>query len=145
MPNEIALPVQTFVKHFTDAWADPTPERLLTLVHADVELVQPLSRKVVGHVQVARWLSRTFAIVPDLRGEVLSWAYRDDVLFIEVRLRATIGRRTVEWIAVDRITLDGDKVRRRVAHFDPTPLILPIVLSPRTLLRAGSATLNIRL
>lgn len=134
MPNDIIASVETFVKRFADSWADPTPERLISLVHTDAELIQPFSRNVIGHTKIAQWLSRTFAIVPDLRGEVLSWAYHDDVLFIELRLHGTIGRRSVEWIAVDRITLDGDKVRRRVAHFDPIPLILPIAMSPRTLL-----------
>ncbi|MEV0248394.1 nuclear transport factor 2 family protein [Nocardia sp. NPDC050712] len=136
MSNDITASAEAFVTRFADAWAEPTPERLIALVHPDVELIQPFSRNLVGHAQVARWLSRTFAIVPDLRGEVLSWADRDEVLFIEVRLHAVIGRRNVEWVAVDRITLDGDRVRRRVAHFDPVPLIVPIAMSPRTLLRA---------
>ncbi|MFB8005057.1 nuclear transport factor 2 family protein [Nocardia sp. NPDC056000] len=135
MSNDTLVSVETFVKRFADAWADPTFERLIALVHTDAELIQPFSRNVIGHKKIDRWLKRTFAIIPDLRGEVISWAYRGDVLFIELRLYGTIGRRPVEWISVDRITLDGDRVRRRHANFDPTPLILPLAMSPRTLAR----------
>lgn len=135
MSNDIIVSVEMFVKRFADAWADPTSERLMALVHADAELVQPFSRNIIGHVKIGRWLNRTFAIIPDLRGEVLSWAYRGDVLFIEVRLHGTIGRRPVECVSIDRITLNEGKILRRVAHFDPAPLLWPIAMNPRTVLR----------
>jgi hypothetical protein len=115
---------EDFVQRFTEAWADPSPERLNALLHPDVRLEQPLDGVVVGHEAAGELWSRLFAAIPDLRGEVLSWAGRGDHLFIELKLSGTLGGRPLEWVTSDRIRLEDGLVAERVAYFDPLPLIL---------------------
>lgn len=119
-----------FVQRFTDAWADPTAERLSALAHPEVRLVQPLEPDVVGAAAVDAMWERNFALMPDLSGEVLRWAERDGFLVIELRLSGTLGRRRVEWVTSDHIELEDGLVKKRVAHFDPSPIVLALLRSP---------------
>jgi hypothetical protein len=128
-----AAEAEGFVRRFGEVWAAPSPERLNTLVHPDVVFVQPIEREVHGHAEAAAFWRRLFRLVPDLRGEVVSWAHRGGVVFIELRMSGTLGGRPIGWTTVDRIRLDAGKVRHRTANFDPLPLIGAIALRPRAL------------
>lgn len=120
-----------FVEQFEAAWADPSAERLGALCHPDGRLVQPLEREIRGPDATEAMWRRTFALMPDLRGEVLDWAERDGFLAISIRLRGTLGRRRVEWISSDHIRLEDGLVKERIAYFDPLPLVGAVLRSPR--------------
>ena len=130
-----------FVGRFAAAWADPSPERLLELAHPDVVLVQPGMPRVEGTERARRSWNRLFALWPDLRAEVDRWSETGDYVFIDFRLRATVGRRPFEWPAVDRILLDDGLVRERASYFDPLPLMLESLKRPSRL----AATLRLML
>ena len=112
---------EAFVERFAAVWADPSPERLDTLLEDDVTLVQPLARTMRGRAQAMAMWRRLFRMSPDLRGEVLDWsAISGDELFIRIRLGGTLLRRRAEWVAVDRIQLGASgRVRERISYFDP--------------------------
>lgn len=120
-----------FVERFASAWADPSPERLNALLHPDVRLVQPLEGDVRGLAATGAMWRRTFAAIPDLRGEVLDWAERDGFLVVSIRLHGTLGGRPVEWVSSDHIRLEDGLVRERVAHFDPLPIVAAALTRPR--------------
>ncbi|HEX4357524.1 MAG TPA: nuclear transport factor 2 family protein [Pseudonocardia sp.] len=124
---------ERFVRRFGEVWAAPSPERLNSLVHPDAVFVQPIEREVHGHAEAAAFWRRLFRLVPDLRGEIVSWGHRGAVVYIEVRLTGTLGGRPIEWTSLDRIQLDAGKVRHRGANFDPLPLIGAIALRPKAL------------
>jgi hypothetical protein len=124
---------ERFVQRFGEVWAEPSPELLNTLVHSDVVFVQPIEPDVHGHAEAAAFWRRLFRLVPDLRGEVVSWAHRGGVVYIELRMFGTLGGRPIAWTTVDRIHLDAGKVRHRTANFDPLPLITAIALRPKAL------------
>jgi hypothetical protein len=119
------------VERFAAAWADPSPERLNELLHPDVRLVQPLEGEVRGHSATTAMWHRTFGLIPDLRGEVVDWAERDEFLVIAIRLRGTLGGRPVEWVSSDHVKLEGGLVRERIAHFDPLPIAVALMRAPR--------------
>jgi len=136
-----------FVRRFQETWAAPTPERLNELVHADIEFIQPMQPPVHGHAEAAAFWRHLLSMIPDLTGEVVSWAARGGVVFIELRMRGTLGGGPVEWVTLDRISLEDGKVRRRIAYFDPLPLMRTIVVRPRALaawLRANARRLTRR-
>jgi hypothetical protein len=133
-----------FVGRFAEVWAQPSPERLNRLVHSDVEFIQPMRPTVKGHDEAADFWRHVFSMIPDLTGEVLGWAERDGILFIELRMSGTLGGHPVEWVTVDRIRLEDGRVRQRIAYFNPLPLVRTIALRPRALqawLRANVARL----
>jgi hypothetical protein len=120
------------VQLFAAGWRTPEPHAWDDLLASDVELRQPLLRAGRGlsfwHIE----MSRLLAFIPDLHGEVLSWAGRGDTLFIELELRGTAGGKPVSLHVVDRLTLaDTATVVRRDSFFDPMPLAATLARRPR--------------
>ena len=124
-----------FVKRFTEAWADPSPDRLNALLHPDGRLLQPIEPEIRGHAEAARAWRRLFYLLPDCRAEVLSWSGDDGLVFIQGRLGGTLAGRRVEWTFVDRIRLEDGLVTERIAYFDPLPVMGQILRRPQGLLR----------
>jgi hypothetical protein len=65
--------------------------------------------------------------LPELRGYVDRWCGHGDLVFIEFRLRARLGRDVIEWPIVNRLILRDGKAIERVTYFDPLA-ILPTLL-----------------
>jgi ketosteroid isomerase-like protein len=124
-----------FAERFASFWAKPDLDDLGAILTDDVRLVQPLSRTTVGLAAARESFRRLFREFPDLRGEVDRWRGGGDCLFIEFRLRASIGSRPFEWPAVDRFTLRADKACERVSYFDGIPLAMALAWRPLTALR----------
>ena len=109
-------------------------EHVLPRMDPQVVLDQPLGGELRGHAGVRALFEPLFRAIPDLRGEVVRWGRTDDGVLIELTLRGTLGGRPLEWTVVDRIVLrDGIIVARR-SYFDPLPLALPLLRSPRVAL-----------
>lgn len=124
--------LEAFVARFSAYWAAPATGRLRELLADDVRLVQPLSRPASGLDAATRWFASTLRAIPDLRGEVDRWSGRGELLFIELRLSGTIGRRWIEWPVVDRFQIGADgRARERTSYFDPLPLLTAGLRSPR--------------
>ena len=119
-----------FVGRFAEAWAEPTPERLLALLHPDVRLVAPLMATTVGHEEARREFSRLLELVPDVHGTVERWAGEGELVFIEFVLAGTLGRRPIDWRLVDRFRLEGGLGIERISYFDPLPLMVAIARTP---------------
>jgi SnoaL-like protein len=120
------------VQLFAAGWQTPGPHAWDDLLAADVELRQPMLRAGRGRSVWHEEIRRLLAFMPDLHGEVLSWAARGDTLFIDVELRGTAGGKPVSLHAVDRLTLaDTATVVRRDSFFDPMPLAATLARRPR--------------
>lgn len=121
-----------FVRRFADAWAAPTVDALVALTHPDATFVQPLHSIARGHDGLTNVLDELLSTVPDLRGEVVSWAAADDeTVFVEVRLTGTFGRKPIEWVTVDKIVLRDDLIVSRTANFDGLCLLGTLARRPR--------------
>jgi hypothetical protein len=121
-----------FVRRFAEAWAEPTVEGLVALTHADATFVQPLAATVRGHEGLANVLDELLSTIPDLRGELVSWAPADDTtVFVELRLHGTFGRKPIEWVSVDKIVLRDGLIVERTANFDGLRLLGALARRPR--------------
>jgi hypothetical protein len=83
--------VEDFVKRFAEFWADPSPEKMGTLLTEDVVLIQELSAPMRGIAAAQAEFGKLFSWLPDLRATVDGWGVNGSALFIEFRLSATIG------------------------------------------------------
>jgi len=121
-----------FVRRFAEAWAEPTVEGLLALTHPDATFVQPLAAPAYGHERLSNVLDELLSTIPDLRGELLSWAPADDqTVFVELRLHGTFGRKPIEWVTVDKIVLRDGLIAARTANFDGLRLLGALARRPR--------------
>lgn len=119
-----------FVRRFAAFWAAPDPGKLDGLLTDDVRLVQPLSPPTHGIDEARGAFRRLLGALPELRATVDRWSGDDQHVFIEFRLRAPVGGSALEWAAVDRFTLRGDKASERVSYFDPLPLMGTLLWHP---------------
>src|SRR4051794_37976757 len=120
-----------FVDRFAAGWRDPSPEAFMPLLHEDIRMIQPLMPDQIGHEGLRRFLRGTFALFPGLRGEVLRWGGHGDDLFIELRMRGTLGGRPIAWNVIDRFRLRDGKATERETTFDPAPLAWAVLTRPK--------------
>lgn len=146
MATQQASPAEELVAWFTEGWRNPTYEsfcrHIVPRLAPDARMVQPLVRPHKGHDAFCRNIATLFAAMPDAHARVLDWRGDERTVFIEFHLMGTVGGRPVRLHACDRFSLDGDLVTERHSFFDPAPLILAVLRSPRALL--GMATMRRR-
>lgn len=128
MDDCVAAP-PSIVQRFTEVWAKPTADALVTLVTDDVRLIQPARAPIVGREAARRDFARLLRWQPALHGIVDDWAAREHV-YIVLRLCFVLGGREHQVRTVDRITLRDDLIAERVATFDSLAFALAILRRP---------------
>ena len=122
-----------WVATFVDLWSAPAQKahRFTDVLDPNVRLIAPGVPTTTGHDAARRTFERLFKALPDMRGDVIRWSAEGDTLFIEMTFTATIGRRKVTWANVDRFLFANGAAVERTAYFDPTPVRLALLTSPR--------------
>ncbi len=129
---------EAWVEMFAEGWANPVDtdtfcDHFDPWLQPEVRMIQPSMRPIVGKEDFREEFARPlFGLVPDLHGIVESSAASGDIVYIELRLEGTIGRRRFTMQTCDRITLRDGKASERFAYLDATPLIKAVALSPRS-------------
>jgi ketosteroid isomerase-like protein len=129
---------QAWVEMFAAGWANPVDadtfaDHFEPHFQPDVRMIQPSMRPIVGKQRFREEFARPlFDLVPDLHGTVENWAADGDVIYIELRLEGTIGRRRFTMHTCDRIKLRDGKAVERVAYLDASPLLKAVALTPRS-------------
>jgi ketosteroid isomerase-like protein len=135
---EQAEAAETWVAAFAEGWANPVDtdnfcDHFDPWLEDDVRMVQPSLRPTVGRRAFREQFARPlFTLVPDLHGTVVGWAASGDLVYIELRLEGTVGRRPFTMHTCDRIKLRDGKAVERIAYLDPAPLLKAVGVSPRT-------------
>lgn len=124
-----------FVDFFAEGWRKGAGPQFFdhfeSRIHPDVLMTQPLAPPVRGAATFRPLFEPLFRAIPDLRGEVRSWGETDTGALIELHLSGHLGGRPVAWTTVDRIVLEGGKIKERHAYFDPAPLLKAMLLRPQ--------------
>lgn len=151
-PAQPLSPAQ-WVEQFEVGWrAEHGPEafadHFCRLLSPDVRLVGPQLPPLRGHEEFRdSFVKPTFALIPDLRGEVERWAANEQTIYIELTLRGTIGRRKIAFRACDRLSMRDGIANERESYFDPGPLLGAVLRSPSVwprFLRIQLATISRR-
>jgi len=127
-----------WVAMFAEGWADPKDpdsfcDHFEPWFQPEIRMIQPSVRPVVGKDAFRDQFARPlFDLVPDLHGTVENWAAAGDVIYIELRLEGTIGKRAFTLHSCDRITLRDGKAVERFAYLDAAPLVKAVARSPRS-------------
>lgn len=118
-----------FAQRFADAWAHPTPDGLVALLHDDVVLRQPHLPPIRGKAAAHREMRRLLHWLPELHGIVDRASGDDQVLYIEWRMkRSRSSHDTIP--AVDRFFLRDGLGAERVVYFDQLRLIRQVLAHP---------------
>lgn len=136
-PARIENPEQ-WVELFTAAFATGSftdVAALRRVVHPDYYAVQPQTPDARGPDGFLDLFTRVYALIPDLRGEVLHANVFDGGVYIEVRLSGTLGGKPVSWEACDRFRFADGLVIGRTTYLDPLPLFSAVARRPRAWVR----------
>ena len=124
------------VEQFRAGWDRPEPHAWDVFADDSMQFVQPMLRDVDGPAAWWGEASRTLALLPDLRADVIRWAGVEESLFIHLRFSATLAGRPLSWEAVDllRLTPEATAVFRG-SFFDSLPVAGALIRRPRVWLR----------
>jgi hypothetical protein len=128
----------TWVGMFAEGWWDPKDadsfcDHFDPWFQPEIRMIQPSVRPIVGKAAFREDFARPlFELVPDLHGTVENWAAAGDVIYIELRLEGSIGRRQFTMHTCDRIKLRDGKAVERYAYLHAAPLLRAVALSPRS-------------
>jgi ketosteroid isomerase-like protein len=129
-----------FVERFVAGWEQPKPDGFVAyfreLSHPEVEASQPLLPTVRGIEAYMRSFRDVFALMPDFHPEVVTSAVSGDTVLIVSRVTATLGGRRIGFDVCDRFQLRDGLIYRRHAYFDPTPIVIGLLLRPWLLPKA---------
>ncbi|CAO5184074.1 SnoaL-like domain-containing protein [Frankia sp. AiPs1] len=131
-PTRVEGP-QHWVELFREAFGGgsyASVARLHRLTHPDYRAVQPQTPDAIGPEGLLDLFSRLYALIPDLRGEVLTANVFAGGVYIEVRLSGTLGGRPITWDACDRFWFADGLAVGRVTYLDPTSLFSAVVRRP---------------
>lgn len=126
---------ERFVTRFADFWRHPSAQGLPDLLHPDVVLVQPLAPRTVGLEAAQAQFHRFCCALPGLTAAVDHWSGDTDIVFIEFRLRVSLGRDVLEWPNVNRLRLRDGKGIERITYFDPLAVLPTLLRHPSIALR----------
>ncbi len=122
---------QRVLAAFANGWATPDPHAWDSLMSENIVLNQPLLQPGTTRKTWHDEAQRLVTLLPDIRGTVVSWAGHEDLMFIELRLTATLGGKPLDFRAVDKLWLTPiGTVLRRDSFFDSAPLIQAVVRRP---------------
>ncbi len=116
---------------FARGWDTPDPYAWDNLMAENVELNQPLLQPGTTRKTWHDEAQRLVTLLPDIRGVVVDWAGHEDIMFIELRLSATLGGKPLGFRAVDKLWLTPTgTVLRRDSYFDSGPLMHAVLRRP---------------
>jgi hypothetical protein len=116
---------------FAMGWDVPEPRAWDNLMAENIELNQPLLQPGTTRRTWHDEAQRLVTLLPDIRGEVVSWAGHEEHMFIELRLTATLGGKPLVFRAVDKLCLTSTgTVLRRDSFFDSAPLMQAVLRRP---------------
>jgi ketosteroid isomerase-like protein len=121
-PVDAATDAATFVAAYVRVRQGQDSRALGELWHPDGVLRHPtLSRPVKGS-RLAAYDDYTKKRLPGLTWELLDWAARGAVLYLEWRCRARSGSGALVFDGVDRIVLRGGRIIEEIVYCDTHPL-----------------------
>ncbi|TCR67901.1 nuclear transport factor 2 family protein [Rhizobium sp. BK376] len=116
-PSQLAA-AEAVVARFAERWARPDADALRDLMHPDTQNLIPPMTEPGDREAVVEHFRRVFAMLPDLRLEVLRWAPTGDAVLVEWRAYATVAGVLLDWTGVDRFNIRGDAMYEARVYWD---------------------------
>ena len=114
---------ERFMERLIPWWLKIDPATVREFFHPDGRIRWlPNIRRPITPAQLQRVFERITQALPDIRIECRHWAARGDIVFAEVRIGATLAGQPLEWGAIDRFRLRGERAIEQVAYLDVEPL-----------------------
>ena len=119
---------ERFLARFSAFGADPSPDGYEDLFDpVEGEVLHPGMGEPLHRDQVRAYMATYLKTIPGFRFEVLRWAERDGVVFVEAANEGKPGGELLRWASVYRIVLRGDRVLSGRAFADRIPILAALL------------------
>jgi ketosteroid isomerase-like protein len=116
-PAELAH-AESWVARFAANWANPDPDGLRDLMHADTQNLIPPMAEPGDREGVVAHFSGVLQMIPDFKLAIIRWAAVADTVMIEWQGTATVAGKPLAWRGVDRISLRDGKTYEGQVYWD---------------------------
>ncbi len=123
LPGPVPAPnpdAEQFMRGYSSLWRSADPALIDTVYHPAWRGRSPTigPDAVIERNDLYAYCKRTKTMLPDCRLEVVRWAARAEIVFIEWFVEGTLGGERIRWEGIDRQTLFGHQSIDGVSYFD---------------------------
>lgn len=119
---------ERFMQHYLEVWPSFDADLLEEAKAVDPEATIHHSgmERPIKAAEEPDYVRAIKALMPDIRLEVANWAARDDVVFVEYEMSATLAGRPLNWTGIGRFKLRGERTVDAIGRWDNLELLAQI-------------------
>ncbi|MDB5984963.1 MAG: nuclear transport factor 2 family protein [Nevskia sp.] len=121
---------QVFFDRFADAWKIPTAERIVSVLHEDAVLYQPMAAPLHGRAAGQANFSALLQALPGFNIDIKRWSGSAGVVFIEFQMVIPARSDELRVDTIDRFLLRGEYAYERRTYFNPAALLAALAVRP---------------
>ena len=123
MKSNVSPEAERFIERVIPWWQRIEPATVQQFFHPEARIRWlPNIRRPITPEQLRGVFERITQALPDVRVDCLLWAARENIVFAELRITASVAGEPLEWGSLDRFTLRGERAIEQVAYLDLEPL-----------------------
>ena len=114
--------VDRFMQVYEEIWPSFDADRLekFEMVHPEATIDHSGMEKPIRGDEEPDYVRGIKALLPDISLEMKNWAAREDVIFVEYAMKATVNGEPVAWDGIGRFKLRDGRVIEAIGRWDPT-------------------------
>jgi SnoaL-like domain len=114
--------IERFMRVYEEIWPSFDADRLekFEMVHPDATIDHSGMEQPIRGDEEPDYVRGIKAMLPDISLEMRNWAAREDVIFVEYAMEATIDGEKVAWDGIGRFKLREGRVIDAIGRWDPT-------------------------
>jgi hypothetical protein len=114
--------VKRFMQVYEEIWPSFDADRLerFEMVHPDATIDHSGMEQPIRGDEEPDYIRGIKALMPDISLEMKSWAAREDVVFVEYEMKATVNGERVSWDGIGRFKLRDGRVSEAIGRWDPS-------------------------
>lgn len=116
--------VERFIQVYEEIWPSFDADRLerFEMVHPEATIDHSGMEKPIRGDEEPDYVRGIKAVLPDISLEMKNWAAREDVVFVEYAMEATVAGKRVSWDGIGRFKLREGRVIDAIGRWDPSEI-----------------------
>ena len=114
---------EKFMRRYLEIWPTFDADRLAEVVNPEATIHHSGMAEPIRGAQEPDYVRAIKALMPDIRLEVVNWAARGDVVFVEYEMTATLAERPLRWSGIGRFSMDGETLVDAIGRWDNLDLL----------------------
>lgn len=116
--------IDRFIQVYEEIWPSFDADRLekFEMVHPEARIDHSGMEQPIRGDEEPDYVRGIKSLMPDIKLEMRNWAARDDVVFVEYAMEATVNGERIAWDGIGRFKLQDGRVIDAIGRWDPAPI-----------------------